>query len=194
MNRFALASSVSGTVASAVGGTLRSLGLDAADYDKQLEEARKTLLQSIGVGARSRMDEYAPDFSAWPQFDMSLAIQLAEYAFDSYNSPAGGRWVLHPDGARTSYLSADLIKTLYSGVLMIEVQQPKVIADDTAARAFMVTGACRGCLLVLSVFVCVLRGVLMIEVQQPKVIADDTAARAFMVTGACRGCLLVYHM
>ena len=144
-NSFALASSVSGTVASAVGSTLRSLGLDAADYDKQLEEARKALLQSIGVGVDSRMDVYTPDFGDWPRFDMSLAIQLAEYAFDSYNNPAGGRWVLHSDGARTAYLSADLIKNLYSGVLMIEVQQPRMLADDSAVRAFMGTGMLQCC-------------------------------------------------
>lgn len=141
-NRIAKASSAGGTVASAVGATLRSLGLDSKDYDEQLEDARRALLQSIGVGSVPSA-AYRDDWSGWPSFDMPLAIQMAEYAFDSYNNPAeGSRWVAHPDGSRTSYLSANLIRTLYSGILMIEVKgQPRMTAGEAdPAGAFLSGG------------------------------------------------------
>jgi hypothetical protein len=69
------------------------------------------------------MDTTAREHTFMLHADFGSFLQMAEYAFDSYNSPAeGSRWVEHPDGSRTAYLSANLIRLLYSGILMLEIR------------------------------------------------------------------------
>eukprot|EP00960_Hanusia_phi_P065324 766058-Hanusia_phi.AAC.9 len=72
-----------------------------AVYEQKLEEAKVSLLQSIGVGSKGPLDEYSPDWKQVPKFDMSLAAVMANYAFESYNYPVDGRWEEHLDGTRT---------------------------------------------------------------------------------------------
>jgi hypothetical protein len=53
-------------------------GLDSRDYDEQLEEARKALLQSIGVGNAPCVTD-REDWGDMPTFDLPLAIQVMSY-------------------------------------------------------------------------------------------------------------------
>ena len=66
---------------------------DAPKYEQRLEEARSSLLQSIGVGGAEPLDGYEPDWaSKGKAFDANMAALLAHAAFESYNDPAGGKW------------------------------------------------------------------------------------------------------
>uniref|UniRef100_A0A6U5YV40 Uncharacterized protein n=1 Tax=Guillardia theta TaxID=55529 RepID=A0A6U5YV40_GUITH len=138
---FALASSSSGSLADAVVRLFKSVGLDSAAYEQKLEEAKVTLLQSIGVGSKGPLDEYSPDWQQAPKFDMSLAAVMAHYAFESYNYPVDGRWEEHLDGTRTCYLSPDIVRSLYDGIICMKIAKLRqsAHADDKSGEELDLT-------------------------------------------------------
>ncbi|CAM6123105.1 unnamed protein product [Calypogeia fissa] len=60
-----------------------------------------------------------------PPFDLDLAVLLAGFAFESYNTPAKNVGVLETDGrdCETTYLSREFIRSIYDGQLFVNLQK-----------------------------------------------------------------------
>ena len=65
----------------------------------QLQAARDSVLQNIGIGEEEIDDVVGPGFR------LDTAAFLAGVAFDSYNDPTGGVWKRYQDGVSISYTS-----------------------------------------------------------------------------------------
>ena len=57
------------------------------------------------------------------KFDLSLAIILAGYAFQSYNDPPAGKVAYGIDGTNMTFCSADYVKRIFSGALLVDLIQ-----------------------------------------------------------------------
>jgi hypothetical protein len=56
-------------------------------------------------------------------FDLTTATILAGYAFEAYNEPTLGKRALGADGTEVLFTSAEFIRQVFEGVLLVTVKQ-----------------------------------------------------------------------
>lgn len=53
------------------------------------------------------------------RFDLALAVEMAGFAFETYNQPEGGRWEEGADGVKVAFTSDAFAAACYRGLLTV---------------------------------------------------------------------------
>jgi len=102
------------------------------DYVEWLRTDRKSMRQALVAGESANGSSGRAGLTAWDnraaqgsgsggvgQFDLALAIELAGFAFETYNPPERGRWEEGTDGVKVAFMSEAFAASCYRGLLTV---------------------------------------------------------------------------
>lgn len=105
------------------------------DYVEWLRTDRKTLRQALVAAESANGSSGRAGLTAWDnraaqgggsggvgKFDLALAIELAGFAFETYNPPERGRWEEGTDGVKVAFMSEAFAASCYRGLLTVGAQ------------------------------------------------------------------------
>jgi len=106
------------------------------DYVEWLRADRKNLRQALIAAEATSGSSGRTALTAWDnrvsqgssggsgvgKFDLAPAIELAGFAFETYNPPERGRWEEGTDGVKVAFMSEAFAASCYRGLLTVGVR------------------------------------------------------------------------